>query len=324
MSPSAGRRARVHGRPGGPPAGGVAPRAPPWVFTHHKATASGFHPFQKRRCLGFSPLDRPRLHPFRDRDSVPEKRHRGDRIAVGSSPGPHGDRIARWVPPCLGYPPSVRRPSTLLPAGSRRLIVLCPLLATFVKPQSAMGTSHGGWRAASHRAAPHSRVSWRARRHHICRCGGCAAQRRPCSAARSSPRSSHGAASSRYSSLVASGEPGVIVYAAVERPVPRHVGPLTPTVARLLIVTVDSCIVLLILNGVLLAIDDAAVGAPAVLCVALPLQLPLHSYARLGGQLHRAARPPRGNPRHRRCRCQYSGRSSCRAASPAASPLLGS
>ena len=136
MSPSAGRRARVHGRPGGPPAGGVAPRAPPWVFTHHKATASGFHPFQKRRCLGFSPLDRPRLHPFRDRDSVPEKRHRGDRIAVGSSPGPHGDRIARWVPPCLGYPPSVRRPSTLLPAGSRRLIVLCPLLATFVKPQS--------------------------------------------------------------------------------------------------------------------------------------------------------------------------------------------
>ena len=81
---------------------------------------------------------------------------------------------------------------------------------------------------------------------------------------------------------MASGEPGVIVYAAVERPVPRHVGP-TPTVARLLIVTLDSCIVLLILNGVLLAIDDAAVEASAVLCVALPLQLPLHSVTRLGG-----------------------------------------
>ena len=32
-----------------------------------------------------------------------------------------------------------------------------------------------------------------------------------------------------------------------------------------------------------LAIADDAVEAPAVLCVALPLQLPLHSVTRLGG-----------------------------------------
>ena len=35
------------------------------------------------------------------------------------------------------------------------------------------------------------------------------------------------------------------------------------------IITVDSCIVLLILNGMVLAIADDAVEAPAVLCVAL-------------------------------------------------------
>ena len=44
-----------------------------------------------------------------------------------------------------------------------------------------------------------------------------------------------------------------------------------------------ACIVLLILNGMVLAIADDAVEAPAVLCVALPLQLPLHSVTRLGG-----------------------------------------
>ena len=49
------------------------------------------------------------------------------------------------------------------------------------------------------------------------------------------------------------------------------------------VITVDSCIVLLILNGMVLAIADDAVEAPAVLCVALPLQLPLHSVTRLGG-----------------------------------------
>ena len=213
---------------------------------------------------------------LRDRDSVPEKRHHGDRIAVGSSPGPHGDRIARWVPPCLGYPPSVRRPSTLLPAGSRRLIVLCPLLATFVKASWAHPTGVGG---PLHIALLHTLVESR-------------------------------------------GEPVAITSAAAEGVLPNAALAQLPVLATL--VTWGCFISLLFSRGVWRARRHRLCCCRAARPSSRGAVNP-HSGALAychGGQLHRAAHPQWRAPRHRRCRCRGSGRTLCRTASSAASPLL--
>ena len=57
------------------------------------------------------------------------------------------------------------------------------------------------------------------------------------------------------------------------------------------LVTEGSCNVLLILSGVLIAIDDDTVETAAAIRVALPPRLPLRSLGRRGGQLHYAACP---------------------------------
>ena len=157
MSPSAGRRARVHGRPGGPPAGGVAPRAPPWVFTHHKATASGFHPFSKEAL--------PRVFTPRQASPAPVPGS-GQRPRKAPSRRPHRGGFLPWpsrrphraVGSSLPRLSPERAPAFY--AASRRLSPTHSSLSSprYVRqtPKRLMGTPHGGFGGPLHIALLHT------------------------------------------------------------------------------------------------------------------------------------------------------------------------
>ena len=283
MSPSAGRRARVHGRPGGPPAGGVAPRAPPWVFTHHKATASGFHPLSKEAL--------PRVFTPRQASPAPVPGS-GQRPRKAPSRRPHRGGFLPW--------PS-RRPHRAVGSSLPRL---SPERApAFYAASRRLSPTHSSLSSPRYvRQTPNAKASWA----HPIPWGLEGRFTSRCST---------------LSSLVASPSPSHLPLRRVCCPTPPLLS--CPFLATLVtwgcfISLLFSRGVWRARRHRLCCCRAAA--RPSSRGAVNPHGGAL-AYCH-GGQLHRAAHPQWRAPRHRRCRCRGSGRTLCRTTSSAASPLL--